>query len=108
MITDREALVLVHTSQNGRYVTDDPFVIEMGKRGLLRDHGPWELAGGASFLTMTPKSRDLLIEWRAAQPKSKNRRISREFQKWQDFCEAFKRITFSEFHKEVWPKYKFK
>lgn len=86
MITPFEADVLAHTSSNGRYVTGDTRVIEMGGRGLLSDYGPQELAGGMHFLTLSLKGQVALRVWREAQPKppkSKRRRQTPAFEGWR-------------------------
>jgi hypothetical protein len=104
MITNAQADVLSHTSNNGRYVGEGHALMELAKLGLLRDHGPQALAGGAHYLTMTPKGREALNEWRAAQPKAKKaRRRSEQFAGWRAYCEACRRISFPEFLREVWP-----
>lgn len=103
-ISNFEADVLLHTSSNGRYVTDERRVIEMADRGLLFDHGPQPLAGGMHYLVTTPKGRAALNDWKAAQPKPKPvKRRSVQFQKWRDHCEVFSPIPFPQFLKEVWP-----
>ena len=109
MITDHQADVLRHTSNNGRYVTDEPAVIAMGEAGLLYDHGPQVLAGGAHYLTMTSKGRTALNEWQSAQPKPivHKRRRTEAFDRWRDYCDAFQRISFSRFWKEIWPSYRY-
>lgn len=106
MLTNEQASVLAHTSQTGRYVTRDASVIEMGRAGLLRDHGPQRLAGGDHYLTMTPAGRAALSEWRAAQPKPSKirRRQSPQFEAWLTYCEVFRRIPLATFVKEVWPR----
>lgn len=48
-LSAKEASVLAHTLSNGRYVTGDADVIEMGKAGLLHDYGPQNLAGGMHY-----------------------------------------------------------
>lgn len=107
MITDKEADILRHTSDNGRYVTNEEFVIEMGKRGLLFDHGPQRLAGGMHYLVTTMKGREELNEWQRSQPKpKKKRRRSEVFDSWQNYMDACGRIPFSEFWKEIWPNYR--
>lgn len=109
LLTDWEADVLRHTSNNGRYVTDEKRVIELATRGLLYDHGPQRLAGGMHYLVMTGKGRDALNEWQAAQPKPKPikvKRRSRQFQAWQDYMDANGRLGFPEFLKKVWPECK--
>lgn len=50
-----------------------------------------------------------LSEWRAAQPKPpkpKRRRQSRAFESWRRHCEAYGRIPFSDFLKELWPQWR--
>ncbi len=109
MITNHEADVLLHIASNGRYVTNEADVIAMGKRGLLFDHGPQVLAGGAHYLVTTPAGRSALSEWKIAQPKPpklKRRRPSEAFEAWRTFCDVFNRIPFSQFWKEVWPNRK--
>jgi hypothetical protein len=80
--TDWEADVLAHTSQNDRYVTDELRVIQLAQKGWLRDHGPQRLAGGAHYLTLTTRGREVLSQWRAAQPQppplSKRKRRAKE------------------------------
>lgn len=109
MITNRESDVLLHASSNGRYVTTEPDVIAMGEAGLLFDHGPQALAGGAHYLVTTPRGRAALNEWKAAQPKPvvKKRRISPAFDRWRAHREAGYRYSFSEFWKELWPTIKY-
>ncbi|HEY3898951.1 MAG TPA: hypothetical protein VGM54_10080 [Chthoniobacter sp.] len=108
MITDFEALVLVHTANTGRYVSGEKQVIEMGRRGLLFDHGAQSLAAGDHYLTMTVAGRAALSEWRAAQPKPrvKRRRRSRAFEDWMNFRDAGYRLPFDRFLAEVWPERK--
>lgn len=108
MITNHQADVLRHTSINGRFVTDDPRVIEMASQGLLFDFGSQRLAGGMHYLTTTRKGTEALIEWHAAQPNPKiiKHRRSKSFESWQHFCDAFGKIPFSRFWKEIWPTYK--
>jgi len=106
MITDAEALVLVHTAYTGRYVTDEAHVIALGKAGLLLDHGLQPLAPGMHYFTMTGKGRTALEEWRAAQPKpkpGKRRRRSPAFAAWRTHCDVFSRLPFERFLREVWP-----
>ena len=106
LVSDFEALVLVHTSNTGRYVTDEAKVIEMAQRGLLRDYGPQKLADGMHYLTMTGAGRDALIAWRARQPKPpKVKGPSREFRAWRAYVDACGNIRFSQVHREVWPEY---
>lgn len=89
MITNQQADVLRHTSNNGRYATDEEFVIQMGRYGLLFDHGPQRLADGMHYLTM--------------------RRCSREFRAWRDYLEAAcDRVSFSYFHKNIWPNHEYR
>ena len=99
MITDREASVLAHTSDTGRYVTDEGSVIDLAGRGLLFDYGPQRLADGMHYFVMTSAGRQALREWREAQPKPKvqRRRRSRAFEDWKNYSEAFGEITFKEF-----------
>lgn len=109
MITNREADVLLHTSKNGRYVTDEADVIAMGERGLLFDHGAQRLADGMHYLVPTAAGREALSEWKAAQPpplKPKRAPRSPAFQAWSDYKEAYGRLTFSEFWKDIWPAYR--
>jgi hypothetical protein len=100
--------VLEHTSNTGRYVTDETKVIALAERGLLRDHGAQQLAGGMHYFTLSARGRDALNEHhrnlcRFPQPKRK-RPASEQFQAWRDYREAtWSRITFREFLKEVWP-----
>lgn len=105
-ISTKEADVLAHASSNGRYVTNDPFVLSMAERGLLRDFGPQVLAGGAHYLETTPAGRAALGAWRAAQPrpKVKRRRRSEQFDSWMTYCEVWKKVSFSEFLKVIWPE----
>lgn len=106
LIDNWTADVLRHTSNAGRYVTDEKRVIALAEKGLLYDHGPQRLAAGAHYLVMTGKGREALNAWSAAQPKpvvKKQRRVSREFGAWRRYCEANRRLGFREFHQEVWP-----
>lgn len=99
-LTNEEADILIHTSNTGRYVGEGHALMALAKRGLLRDHGPQRLAGGAHYLTTTMAGREALSEWRAAQPKlPKVKRPSKQFQAWRDYCEAFGRIKFTDFLK---------
>lgn len=106
LLTDWEAGVLRHTSNTGRYVTDEQRVIDLAGRGLLFDNGPQQLAGGMHYLVMAGRGRTALNEWQAAQPKPKvkKRRVSRQFRAWRDYEDANGRLGFSEFLKEVWPE----
>lgn len=111
MITDKEADILAHASRNdGRYVTSDPLVLEMAERGLMTDFGPWALAGGDHALRVTYAGRKALCEWYAAQPipKVKKRRVSRAFECWKRYCDAFGHFPFSRFWREIWPTYQFR
>lgn len=63
--------ILLHTRRTGRYVTDEPHVIQMARNGLLFDHGPQRLADGMHYLTMGSKGREMLIAHDEAQPKPK-------------------------------------
>lgn len=104
MITNEQADVLAHTALNGRYVTGEPAVIAMAEAGLLRDHGAQRLAGGMHYLVVTEKGRDALRDWRAMQPPPpKRRRSSEAFVGWRAYCEAFERVPFGYFWKEIWP-----
>ncbi len=108
-ISNLEASVLEHTSNNGRYVTDEISVIEMAsKRGLLCDYGPQRIADGMHYLTITLKGREALSEWRSKQPKPpKPKRQSREFRAWRSYVEACGNMEFSHFHREIWPGYEY-
>lgn len=107
-----EADVLLHTSQTGRYVTDEAAVITMAARGLLRNHGPQALAGGMHYFTMSSKGREAL-NWleanacRFPQPKPK-RKPSRAFECWRNFRDMGYCCSFSEFWKQIWPTYEFR
>ena len=104
MISAQGADVLAHAESNGRYVTGERCVIAMAEAGLLLDHGAQQLAGGDHYLTPTANGRDALAEWRAAQPKPrKHRRRSKAFAAWENYQEAYGRITFPAFLKKVWP-----
>lgn len=84
MITNAVADVLAHASNTGRYVGEGHALMEIARAGLLHDHGPQALAGGAHYLTMSVKGREALSEWRAAQPKPpKPKRRSAAFESWQ-------------------------
>lgn len=99
--------VLLHTSQNGRFVTGEQRVIDLAKRGFLFDHGSQRLACGDHYLVLTTKGRDALNNWHRQQPKPKwIRRASRSFSAWQRHCDAFSRISFPQFLKVVWPEIK--
>jgi hypothetical protein len=105
-LTTFEADVLAHASSNGRYVTGDRSVLVLADRGFLRDYGPQALAAGDHYLTMTPKGREALSTWRAAQPKPpkpKRRRQSPAFEAWRNYREACGHSSFSEFLEKVWP-----
>lgn len=104
MISNAVADILSHTSNTGRYVGEGHALMEIARAGLLHDHGPQQLAGGAHYLTMTVKGREALAQWRAAQPKPRKvRRRSEQFEGWRAYCESFKRISFPEFLRDVWP-----
>ena len=99
-LTNEEADILAHTSNTGRYVGEGHALMALAGRGLLRDHGPQRLAGGAHYLTTTMAGREALSEWRAAQPKpQKVKRPSKQFQAWRDYCEAYGSIKFADFLK---------
>lgn len=101
-LTNEEADILIHTSNTGRYVGEGRALMALAKRGLLRDHGPQQLAVGAHYLTTTMAGREALSEWRAAQPKPpKVKRPSKQFQAWRDYCEANGRLSFAEFLKRL-------
>lgn len=93
-LTAREADVLAHTASNGRYVTDEAAVIEMGKAGLLQDHGPQNLAAGMHYLTMTHLGRMMLMQWRDAQPKPKP--LTKAQLRYRDFLDVDCGLTFIE------------
>lgn len=106
-LTAWEADILSHASQNGRFVTGEQRVIDLAGRGLLYDHGPQPLAGGAHYLVTTLRGREALSAWRAAQPKPKapkRPRQSRQFRAWMNYCDANGRYGFAEFLKNVWPE----
>lgn len=106
-LTKEEAEIMLHTSITGRYVSNDPLAIDLGKRGLLCDYGPQALAGGDHYLMLTPAGRAALSEWKSEQPKpprSKRRRQSPTFVSWRNFLDAGYRMSFSKFVKEVWPR----
>jgi hypothetical protein len=107
MIISPEAEILLHTSRTGRYVSDEALAIDLGRRGLLFDHGAQALAGGAHYLVTTPEGRKALSEWKAAQPpppKSKRRKASPVFASWRAYEDACGRIPFAEFLKTIWPQ----
>lgn len=106
MITVKEYEILDHASSNGRYVTGDPFVLEMAARGLLKDYGPQALADGAHYFETTSRGRAALNEYRATLPKPKKRRVSRAFESWERYTEACGNVPFKTFLKDVWPNYK--
>lgn len=100
MISNHQADILRHASNNGRYVCDElPDLKELAETGLFYDHGAQGLAGGMHYYTVTAKGRAALNEWQAAQPrpKGKKRRISPEFADWRCYVEACGRISFREF-----------
>lgn len=101
-ITQDQADILDHTSRNGRFVTSDPKVMAMATDGLLFDYGAQELAAGDHFFTLTAKGRQSLSDWRDAQPKpvKSKRKKTQIFADWQNYCEAFNRMPFSEFWKQ--------
>lgn len=105
MITNHEAYILRHTSNNGRYVGTEHALMALAASGLLYDHGPQALAGGEHYLTTTAKGSEALNEWQRAQPKpaKPKRRTSPQFEAWRTYCEVFSRIPFSDFLKTVWP-----
>jgi hypothetical protein len=101
-LTPEEASILAHTSTNGRYVGEGHALMALAARGLLHDHGPQTLAGGAHYLTTTMEGRDALNEWREAQPKPpKPKRRSKHFEAWRSYCEANGSLKFSEFLKRL-------
>ncbi len=102
----QEIDVLLHTASTGRYVTGDPFVIDIARRGLLIDHGPQSLAGGMHYLTLSGEGREAVRAWNACQPKPKRKRVRPEFAAWRRYCEAFADVPFGEFFKRIWPQYK--
>ncbi len=105
-LTSQEADVLLHTSRTGRYVTGEAEVIAMAARGLLRDYGPQALAGGDHYFEMTPKGREALKEWKAAQPappKPKRSKRSPAFAAWRAMSEHTS-ISFRDFLQRIWPK----
>lgn len=87
-LTTFEAEVLAHTSNTGRYVTDDARVIEMADRGLLKDYGPQNLAGGMHYFTMTSAGRKALSDWRATQPVKAPVKVTRSRQRYLDYIEV--------------------
>ncbi len=59
--TSLERDILLHTSRNGRYVTDaDPTMDALVARGWLQSFGPQALAGGMTYYTMTSAGRQAL------------------------------------------------
>lgn len=106
-ITSKQADILAHANDTGRYVTGEKEVFDLAAAGLLNDHGGtgfWPK--GTRGFTISRKGRDALREWRAAQPppqKPKRRRQSPQFEAWQSFCDGCKWMPFAQFVKEVWP-----
>lgn len=87
MLTNEEADVLAHTSRTGRYVTGEESVIDMGRRGLLYDHGPQRLVNGDHYFVMTSKGAEALREWREAQPKeAAPKPLTRSQRRYRDCC----------------------
>lgn len=60
-----------HTSNTGRYVTDEQRVIDLAGRGLLFDNGPQQLAGGMHYLVMAGRGAPLSTNGR--QPNQSQR-----------------------------------
>lgn len=103
MISDFEALVLVHTAETGRYVTSEVRVLTLAARGLLCDHGAQQLAAGDHYLTLTRAGRQALAEWRAAQPRPpRKRRASRAWEAWRTHVELGCDLSFSQFLRTFW------
>ncbi len=95
MITKQQYEVLRHTSQNGRYVTDEAAVLEMAAAGLLRDHGPQALAGGMHYLVTTMKGREAICEYEATLPKpkplSRRKQLAKErMRRYREYGDGFR------------------
>jgi hypothetical protein len=97
MITPGQSEILSHTVKNGRFVTLDEDVLAMASAGLLRDHGPQALAGGAHFLTTTFMGRTKLSEFRDSLPRPKP--LTRAQRRYQDFLELDCGLRFIEWLK---------
>ena len=65
----QEISVLQHTASNGRYVTDEAFVIDMAVRGLLKDYGAQKPADGMHYFTLAEPGRQMLAAHAATLPK---------------------------------------
>lgn len=62
--------IMLHTSNNGRYVSDHNHdMAYLVETGLLKDYGPQSLAAGAHYYVTTPKGRQAISDWSASQPK---------------------------------------
>lgn len=88
--SNEEADILAHTSLTGRYVTGELRVLKMAQNGWLKDHGAQRLAGGDHYYTMTPRGREVLNAWKAAQPKPPpvSQRKQRARARWHRFQSA--------------------
>lgn len=104
-LTDWEADVLRHTSDTGRYVTDEKKVIELGERGLLNDYGPQRLADGMHYFTLALKGQEALQAWRDAKPQPP--KISRKKAAARSRYQEYLRVgdIYGSFHQ--WLKHKF-
>lgn len=103
--------ILRHASDNGRFVTDEAKVIAFAERGWMHDYGPQVLAGGAHYLVVTVKGREVMNEYQRSlppPPKPKRRIPSRAFSAWRDYNEMFRRVSFGHFWREVWPSYRYR
>ncbi len=97
-ITDQEATILAHTSRTGRYVTDEPIVIAMAERGLLKDHGPQRLADGMHYFTGTTAGNTAMRDWQESQPKpapppkltKRKQKAKARYRRWLDYGEGFR------------------
>lgn len=105
MITNKEADILAHTSQNERYVTgpNDQEIVPLVESGLLRNNGTLSWLDGQIWLTLTTKGREALREWRSSQPKPKplskrKQRAKETWRRFRDWREAWGG-SFSEFLK---------
>jgi len=82
--------ILRHTQRTGRYVTGESFVIEMGARGLLKDHSPQCLADGMHYFTLTEAGRKILADHQATSPKPPVlTRSQLRYREWLDISDCF-------------------
>lgn len=86
---------------------DEPLCEELVAMRFMRKHSRRggdgdELTGGMPCYIVTDAGKGAMLRHSPKPPKSKR---TQAFDSWERYCEAFNRIPFSQFLKEVWPNY---